>query len=97
MSDFGSAKSAAVEPTVVQIRPDPYDRRQVARWLLALFEISILVGIASLLGSVVAGFAGAAIATLIGNNLVGTIVPGLIWWFLGGLIGAYLMLRFLAS
>ena len=81
----------------MRIRPDPWQRRQVARWVLALFEISFLVGIAGALGSVVAGLAGAAVAGFLGNDPLGVLVPGLVWWALGGLIGSYLMLRFLAS
>jgi hypothetical protein len=88
---------SAIEPLLVQIRPDPWQRRQVARWVLALFEISILTGIASLIGSVAAGLAGSAIAAAIGNDAIGIAIPGFIWRMIGGLLAGYLTLRYLAS
>lgn len=98
LADFGSGPVPAPDaPLIVTLRPDPWERRQVASWFLAAFEVTLAVVAASFLGSLVAGLAGAALASALSTDVFGTVIPALLRWALGGLIGGYLMLRLLAD
>lgn len=98
LADYGVAREAPPESTtIVQIRPDPFERRQVARWILAAFEVTILVSVAFVVGASLAGILAALVANALGNDLLGVVVPVAVWSALGGLILAYVTLRRLAA
>lgn len=81
---------------IVELRPDPYERRQMARWILAAFEVLLLTGIAS----TICGWAAAAIATAfsqaIGNDIFATLLTAAVWGWVGAVGGGYVTLRYLA-
>lgn len=83
-------------PMIVEIRPDLFERRQMARWILAAFEVLLLTGLVS----VICGWLGAEAATefsrLIGNDIFSAILTAAIWGWFGTIAGAYITLRYLA-
>ena len=83
-------------PIVVEIRPDPFERRQVARWILGAFEVIVAATIVSTITGWLGIILALSVSGLIGNDAFGGIVTALIWGPVFGLAGAYLTLRFLA-
>jgi DNA-directed RNA polymerase subunit RPC12/RpoP len=82
--------------TFVEIRPDPFERRQVARWVLALFEISVFTSLAGLIGWGIGGSIGSWLAGAIGNDFGGILLSGLIWGAVAGTLAIYATLRYMA-
>jgi hypothetical protein len=82
---------------IVEVRPDLFERRQMARWILAAFEVLVVTGLVS----TICGWLGAAVATevstAIGNDIFATILTAAIWGWVGAIAGAYLTLRYLAG
>lgn len=81
---------------IVQVRPDPFERRQVARWLLGLFEVAVPTAVVSAVSGWFGVLLAAAVSGGIGNNPAGTILSALVWGPVFAAIGAYLTLRLMA-
>lgn len=81
---------------IVELRPDPFERRQVARWLLGAFEVALI----TLLVSAISGWVGTTLAIelsrAIGNDPFGSAIAGLVWGGVFALFGGYAALRILA-
>ena len=83
-------------PLIVEIRPDPFERRQVARWLLGAFEVVLLTSVASLALSALGWVLATIFSDAIGNDARGTFVTGAFWSIVLGFAGMYGSLRLLA-
>ena len=83
-------------PMIVQVRPDPFERRQVARWLLSLFEVAVPTAVVGAVSGWFGVLLAAAVSGGIGNNPTGTVLSALVWGPVFAVIGAYLTLRLLA-
>jgi hypothetical protein len=51
LASYGTREASPPQRTVVEIQPDPFDRRQVARWIRAAYEIGCLVQIGAIAGA----------------------------------------------
>jgi hypothetical protein len=81
---------------IVQVRPDPFERRQVARWSLGAFEVAVLTAIVSAAAGWVGSALAFAVSHAIGNDAFGSALSALVWGPVFALVGAYIMLRLLA-
>lgn len=91
-----SRPGTASQPLIVAISPDPFDRRQVARWILGAFEVVVLASVTSLVLSAVGWILASVVSQAIGNDAIGTFITGAFWSSVFGLAGAYGTLRLLA-
>ncbi len=82
---------------IVEVQPDLFARRQMARWILAAFEVLLVTGLVS----TICGWLGAAVASefskAIGNDIFGTVLTAAVWGWVGAIAGAYFTLRYLAA
>jgi hypothetical protein len=81
---------------IVELRPDPFDRRQVARWMLATFEVLLITGVVGSICFFVGATAATAFAAALGNDRAGQSVSALVWGPVFGFLGAWVTLRLLA-
>lgn len=85
-----------MRPLTVEIAPDLLSRKQIARWLLGVFEVLVLSTIVGLvsgwLGSVLAGELSRALR----NDPGATFFVSVLWFVTFGLTGVWLTLRALA-
>lgn len=83
-------------PMQVELRPDPFARRQVSRWLLGVFEVLVVSG---LVGAV-SGWIGATLAgelsRLLRNDPGASMLVGVLWFVTFAITGAWLTLRYMA-
>lgn len=81
---------------IVEVRHDPFERRQVARWLLGAFEVLVpTIVVSGICGWIGTGLA-IAVSRGLGNDLAGTILSAFVWGPVFAIAGAYVTLRFLA-
>ncbi|MBA2382628.1 MAG: hypothetical protein H0V73_11015 [Chloroflexi bacterium] len=80
----------------VEVRPDPFERRQVARWFLSAFEVLVTTILVSSICWWIGAVLASAVSQAIGNDLAGTFISALVWSTVFGLVGAYVTLRLLA-
>jgi hypothetical protein len=83
-------------PMIVQVQPDPFERRQVARWLLGVFEVGVITAIVSAAAGWVGTALALAVSRAIGNDAFGSALSALVWGPIFALVGAYVILRLLA-
>jgi hypothetical protein len=83
-------------PMIVQVRPDPFERRQVARWLLGAFEVAVPTLIVSALSGWVGTGLAFEVSRAIGNDAFGSALSAIVWGPVFALVGAYVTLRLLA-
>jgi predicted anti-sigma-YlaC factor YlaD len=81
---------------VIQVDPDPFERRQVARWLLGAFEVALVTILVSTIFAWLGTMLAIWVSRAIGNDPIGSAVAGIVWGAVFGLIGAYAALRYLA-
>jgi hypothetical protein len=81
---------------VVEVRPDPFQRRQVARWLLGAFEVLVPTALVSAVSGWFGVNLGMAVADALGKGLAGAVISAVVWGPVFSLAGAYATLRFLA-
>jgi hypothetical protein len=80
----------------VQVVPDPWSRRQIARLLVGLFEVTIVAVVVGFVFAWLGAMLATTVSRLLGNDDFGTAISVLVWAPAFGAFGAYVALRSMA-
>ena len=82
---------------IVEVRPDLFARQQMARWILAAFEVLLVTGLVAVVGGWLGAEAGAEVSQVIRLDVFAGIALVAVLGWIGTIGGAYLTLRYLAG